>query len=55
MAMTSSQLEQTSLWIPRRVGLLSEMLPPLFHVGSNSSEASAMRWLLDQLVKRGCR
>ncbi len=36
---------------PERGGLLSEVLPPLLHVGSSSSEASAMRWLLDQLVK----
>ena len=36
---------------PKRGGLLSEVLPPLLHVGSDSSEASAMRWLLDQLVK----
>jgi AraC-like DNA-binding protein len=36
---------------PKRGELLSEVLPPLLHVGSDSSEASAMRWLLDQLVK----
>ncbi|SRR5258708_924602 len=36
---------------PKRGELLSEVLPPLLHVGGNSSEASAMRWLLDQLVK----
>ena len=36
---------------PKRGELLSEVLPPLLHVGSNSSEASAIRWLLDQLVK----
>jgi AraC-like DNA-binding protein len=36
---------------PERGGLLSEVLPPLLHVDSSSSEASAMRWLLDQLVK----
>jgi hypothetical protein len=36
---------------PERGRLLSEVLPPLLHVGTNSSEASAMRWLLDQLVK----
>ena len=36
---------------PKRGGLLSEVLPPLLHVGSNSSEASAMQWLLDQIVK----
>jgi len=34
-----------------RGGLLSEVLPPFLHVGSSSSEASAMRWLLDQLVR----
>ena len=31
--------------------LLSEVLPPLIHLGSSSPEASAMRWLLEQLVK----
>jgi AraC-like DNA-binding protein len=31
--------------------LLSDVLPPLIHIGSGSSEASAMQWLLDQLVK----
>jgi AraC-like DNA-binding protein len=36
---------------PERGGLLSEALPPLLHVSGNSSEATAMRWLLDQLVK----
>jgi AraC-like DNA-binding protein len=36
---------------PKGGELLSEVLPPLLHVGSTSSEASAMRWLLDQLVK----
>jgi AraC-like DNA-binding protein len=36
---------------PKRGELLLEVLPPLLHVGSDSSEASAMRWLLDQLVK----
>jgi AraC-like DNA-binding protein len=36
---------------PKRGALLSEVLPPLLHVGSSSPEASAMRWLLDQLVK----
>ncbi|MFM0347852.1 AraC family transcriptional regulator [Paraburkholderia sp. RL17-347-BIC-D] len=35
---------------PQRGKLLSEVLPPLIHIGSDSSEASAMRWLLDQLV-----
>ena len=36
---------------PERGELLSEVLPPLLHMDSDSSEASAMRWLLDQLVK----
>jgi AraC-like DNA-binding protein len=36
---------------PKRSELLSEVLPPVLHMGSDSSEASAMRWLLDQLVK----
>jgi len=36
---------------PESGDLLSEVLPPLLHIGSGSSEASAMRWLLDQLVK----
>jgi AraC-like DNA-binding protein len=36
---------------PERGGLLSEVLPPLLHVGGSSSDATAMRWLLDQLVK----
>jgi AraC-like DNA-binding protein len=36
---------------PKGGELLSEVLPPLLHIGSSSSEASAMRWLLDQLVK----
>jgi AraC-like DNA-binding protein len=31
--------------------LLSEVLPPLLHIGNSSAEASAMRWLLEQLVK----
>jgi len=34
-----------------RGGLLSEVLPTTLHVGVGSPEASAMRWLLDQLVK----
>ncbi|WP_042876142.1 AraC family transcriptional regulator [Cupriavidus necator] len=29
--------------------LLSEVLPPCLHIGSNSAEASAMQWLLNQL------
>jgi AraC-like DNA-binding protein len=36
---------------PERGGLLSEVLPPLLHVAGSSSEATAMRWLLGQLVK----
>jgi AraC-like DNA-binding protein len=36
---------------PERGRLLSEVLPPLFHIGNTSPEASAMRWLLEQLVK----
>lgn len=36
---------------PERGRLLSEVLPPLLHIGNSSSEASAMRWLLEQLVK----
>jgi AraC-like DNA-binding protein len=36
---------------PERGRLLSEILPPLLHIGNSSSEASAMRWLLEQLVK----
>jgi len=36
---------------PERGGLLSEVLPPLLHVGGSSSEAAAMRWLLDRLIK----
>jgi AraC-like DNA-binding protein len=36
---------------PERGRLLSEILPPLIHIGNSSSEASAMRWLLEQLVK----
>jgi hypothetical protein len=31
--------------------LLSEVLPPLIHLENSSPEASAMRWLLEQLVK----
>src|SRR5436190_1933232 len=34
-----------------RGGLLADVLPPLIHVDANSSEASTIRWLLDQLVK----
>jgi AraC-like DNA-binding protein len=36
---------------PRQGDLLAEVLPPFLHVGHDSPEASAMRWLLDQLVK----
>jgi len=36
---------------PDRGGLLAEVLPPLIHVDASSSEASTIRWLLDQLVK----
>jgi AraC-like DNA-binding protein len=36
---------------PERGGLLSEVLPPLLHLGGDSSEATAMRWLVEQLVK----
>jgi AraC-like DNA-binding protein len=32
-------------------GLLADVLPPLIHIEANSSEASTIRWLLDQLVK----
>jgi AraC-like DNA-binding protein len=35
---------------PDRGGLLAEVLPPLIRVGASSSEASTIRWLLDQLV-----
>ncbi len=36
---------------PERGGLLSDVLPPLLSIGGSSSEAMAMRWLLEQLVK----
>jgi AraC-like DNA-binding protein len=36
---------------PDRGGVLAEVLPPLIHVDGSSSEASTIRWLLDQLVK----
>ena len=36
---------------PDRGDLLAEVLPPLIHVDACSSEASTIRWLLDQLVK----
>jgi hypothetical protein len=34
-----------------RGGLLADVLPALIHIEANSSEASTIRWLLDQLVK----
>ncbi|WP_207477947.1 AraC family transcriptional regulator [Arenibaculum pallidiluteum] len=36
---------------PVRGGVLAEVLPPLIHVDAGSSEAAAMRWIIDQLVK----
>ena len=36
---------------PDRGDVLAEVLPPLIHVDGSSSEASTIRWLLDQLVK----
>ena len=51
MVMSSSRSERTSLWIPSVGDCFSKVLPPLLHVGGSSSEAMAMRWLLDQLVK----
>ena len=36
---------------PDRGDLLADVLPPLIHVDASSSEASTIRWLLDQLVK----
>jgi AraC-like DNA-binding protein len=36
---------------PDRGGVLADVLPPLIHVDAGSSEASTIRWLLDQLVK----
>jgi AraC-like DNA-binding protein len=35
---------------PDRGGVLADVLPPLIHVDGSSSEASTIRWLLDQLV-----
>ena len=49
--MTSSPLEDTLRLDPDRGGVLAEVLPPLIHVDGSSSEASTIRWLLDQLVK----
>ena len=51
MAKTSSPLADTWPWIPTAAALLAEVLPPLIHVDGSSSEASTIRWLLDQLVK----
>ena len=34
-----------------RGGLLADVLAPLIHIDASSSEASTIRWLLDQLVK----
>jgi hypothetical protein len=36
---------------PQHADVLTEVLPPLIHVKSHSPEASAIRWLLDQLVR----
>ena len=36
---------------PDRGGVLADVLPPMIHVDASSSEASTIRWLLDQLVK----
>jgi AraC-like DNA-binding protein len=36
---------------PEHGSVLTEVLPPLIHVDRHSSEASAIRWLLDQLVR----
>jgi AraC-like DNA-binding protein len=36
---------------PARQSLLLDVLPPLIHVHGTSSEAAALRWLLDQLVR----
>jgi cupin len=33
---------------PDRGGVVADVLPPLIHVDGSSSEASTMRWLLDQ-------
>ena len=51
MAKTSSPLADTSRLDPDRGGVLADVLPPLIHVDASSSEASTIRWLLDQLVK----
>jgi len=36
---------------PDRGGVLADVLPPVIHLDASSSEASTIRWLLDQLVK----
>ncbi len=36
---------------PDRGGVLTDVMPPVIHVDASSSEASTIRWLLDQLVK----
>src|ERR1700754_657436 len=36
---------------PDRGGVLADVLPPLIHVDGSSSEASTIRWLLEQLVR----
>ena len=36
---------------PDRGGVLADVLPPVIHVDASSSEASTIRWLLDELVK----
>jgi AraC-like DNA-binding protein len=36
---------------PEHADVLTEVLPPLIHVNRRSPEASAIRWLLDQLVR----
>jgi len=51
VVMSSSRVGAHIALDPERGGLLSEVLPPLLHVGGSSSEATAMRWLLDRLVK----
>jgi hypothetical protein len=35
----------------RQGDLLAEVLPPFLHVGHDSPEASAMRWLVEHLVE----
>jgi AraC-like DNA-binding protein len=36
---------------PEHGSVLTDVLPPLLHVGRNAPQAAAMRWLLDQLVQ----